>query len=222
MFHPGFRGQAPLTLSFFGSSTSTGGSPAILTLPASIIAGDLILYGNWSRDNTFATSLVAPTGAGGGWTLIVDETAGPPNPAPECRANAWAKIATGVEGGANPGGTNGGVENNRWSLVFRPNRPIISAVAASVHSQQTDSAPSSQTIAASAGAPPLVAVAGYRSSAAVSARNFSPAADAEITPSTIAYVKYKIFNGAPADVTASMNDDGNRNTPWSFYIACVG
>jgi hypothetical protein len=200
-----------ITLSFFNSATSTGASPAIMTLPASIQAGDLIVIGNWARNNIGAPALSTPSG----FTVIVDQDSTPSN----TRVNAWYKIAAGTEGGTNVGGTNGGVENNRWCLVFRGDVPIASVNISSLHVEQNDNAPTNQTV--TAGQSPLVVIAGYRSSGNVTTRGFSPAEDAEITPSTIAFVKRKIFNGVPVNETISMADFGNVNTLFSFNIECL-
>jgi len=210
-FQPGFRGRAPLTLAFFASATATGASPATLTYPGSILAGDLIFLGNFGRNNAGGSAQVSPAG----YTGIFDQ-----DTLSNTRAYLGVKIAAGGE--TTPSLTTGGVENNKFVVVFRPNRPIQSVTIASTHIEQTDSAPAGQTITSASGVPPLVALAGYRSSAAVSSRGFSPAADAEISPSTLAYVKYKIFNGAGADESISMADDGNSNSLWSLYASCLG
>ena len=211
-FQPGFRGRKPLVLSLFGSSTANN---AVLALPASIIAGDLILYGNWARNFSGGASPNTPAG----YTTILDRDDLVNGTSSRC--NVWYKIAAGTEGGGNPGGTNGGVENQRWALVFRGDSPIVSVNVGSTNYGQSDGDPASQNCTASGGVPPLVVVAGYRSSGNVTTRSFSPAEDTVISPSGISYVKDKIYNAAPADVSVDMGDDGNSNTLWSTFIACA-
>jgi hypothetical protein len=211
-FGPGWRGRAPLTLSLFNTATGTG-APGILTLPASIAAGDLIVLVNSGRNNVGGAFAATPSG----FTTIFDVIT-----LNNCRVDAWYKIAAGTEGGTNPGGLNGGVENDRLAWVFRGNRAIQSVSVGSLHTEQTDSAPAGQTIAASGGVPPLVAIATYRTSGSVTTRGFSPAADSEITPSTRLFGKRKIYNGGQADISVSQTDDGISNTLCSFFISCLG
>lgn len=209
-FQPGFRGRAPLTLSLFASATATAG----LTLPASIIAGDVIFYGNWARNFSGGASPATPTG----YTTILDRDDLVNGTSSRC--NVWAKIAAGTEGGGNPGGTNGGTENERWALVFRGSRPVASLTVTSLNYEQTDGDPGDQTV--TPGVPPMIILAGYRASGNVTTRGFSPAEDTVISPSGIAYVKSKIYSGAGASHTMSMGDDGTSNTLWSFCAACTG
>lgn len=213
MFHPGFRGRAPLTLSLFGTAVASG-TPGSLTLPASIIAGDLIVMVNSGRNNVGAAGDGTPTGFTDIFNVVTLNN---------CRVKGWYKIAAGTEGGTNPGGLNGGVENDRMAWVFRGSRAIQSVSIQSLNTEQTDNAPSGQTITSSGGAPPLVSIASYRSSAAVTTRGFSPAADSEITPSgNRLYGKHKIYNGAPANISVTQSDDGISNTLCSFYAQCLG
>lgn len=207
-FQPGFRGRLPLTLSLFGSAVSTG----VIALPASIIAGDVIFYGNWARNFSGGALSITPSG----YTALVDQDTVVNGTS--CRANVWVKIAAGTEGGGNPGGTNGGVENLRWSFVFRGNRPVTSLNVYTTNADMSDGDPPDETVNAVGRAAPSITLAGYRSSANVTTRSFSPAEDTVISPSGLAYVKNKIFNGAGASVTVGMGDDGNCNSIWSLGV----
>jgi len=210
------RGAPPLTLSFFNSSTATGGAPP-MPLPTGIQAGDLIVIGNFARNNVGAPLAQDPTTVGANnFIRLVDEVR-----LNNTRANVWYKIAAGTESGLNPGGTTGGVENNKWALVFRGSRPITSIIPGSLNVDQTDATPATQTVTAASGQSPLVVIAAYRSSANVTTRGFSPAEDAEISPSGLAFIKRKLFNSSPVNETITMSDNGISNTLISFYLQCA-
>jgi hypothetical protein len=211
-FQPGFRGRQPLALSLFGSATATAG----LTLPASIIAGDIIFYGNWARNFSGGATSSTPTG----YTSLID--ADTVLNGTSAKVAVWVKIAAGTEGGGNPGGMNGGVENLRWAFVFRGNRAVASLNVYAINNDNSDGDPPDETVNAVGRAVPSITLAGYRSSANVTTRSFSPAEDTVISPSGLAYVKNKIFNSAGVSVTVGMGDDGNCNSLWSLGVEAFG
>jgi hypothetical protein len=64
-------------------------------------------------------------------------------------------------------------------------------------------------------------LAAYQASAAVDPRNFFPAKDGEITFNGQQYLAYKIYNRFPENVTVDTDDNGDRNSLQSFYLAAA-
>ena len=202
--------QDALTLSFLASATSTGST---ITVPATVQAGDLLLYFDRARNGAITPpTSVTPTG----FTLI-----GTSITASFTRVNLSYKIAVGTEASTNITGMNGNSQNNKIMLVFRGSSPLVSVTPASVAEEATTGDPSAQVVTASGGTPPLIVVAQYATEAnPVDPRTFSPAEDAEIANGTTHYAKYKIYNTAPADVTVDKDDDGT-NFLRSCYLQCA-
>lgn len=199
-------------MSFFGSNTSSGSS---VSFPASILAGDIIIYADNASSYPSAPSAVTPSG----FTNIVNESAAP------YRAMVSYKLATGSESGSSTG-MNGSIHDSKIMAVFRGATAFNSLNIQDVsHSGITASNPSSQLITASGGATPLAVIGIYadvNSSGNVNPRTFTGAtADGELNQSTIMYMKYKIYNGSPANITIDMDDEGFSNFLCGFYVEGV-
>jgi hypothetical protein len=210
----GFGGSVkPLTLAQQASATSTSTS---VTIPT-VLAGDLIVVWNRSRSNVTIPTLVTPTG----FTNFVNFAA-----AAAVRCAAHYKISDGTESGGSASGMNGGLDNDICLYTFRGTRVITAVSVQDIATEIQDGDPAAQTANASAGQAPLIVFGCYSSTGAVDPRTFtvggSAAKDGEISASTDAYLAYKIYNSAPADVVIDMDDEGDRNGLASFYIQCTG
>lgn len=196
-----------MALSFVDSATSSTG--ATITAPNSIQRGDLLVL---LQRGPYPD--VAPSG----FTNI-----GSANLSTTYSTSAYYKIATGQENGSIITGISNG---SKALLVFRGSGPLT-VTPADYEGQITSANPTAQTINASGQSTPLVALAMYDVAIGTTdPRTFtvggSDASDAEITSdSQQFYVKYKIYNSSPADITVDMDDEGTGNSLQSFYITCT-
>jgi hypothetical protein len=122
---------------------------------------------------------------------------------------------------------NGGLTTTNMILVFRPNTTPSSVTINSLNNYADAGVltnPANQTITSGAGTAPLVALALYEQIAgSITTRSFSPAADGEVTSGTSRFVKYKIYNSSPADITVGMTSTtGTARGLASYYLQFNG
>lgn len=198
-----------MTLSKFGDGISADSST--VTMPASVQSGDIAVMCDNMRANSPGPTTVVPSGfTQFGSTLTVT------NVATIAKRVLSYKILDGSEGGSTITGMSG--NGAKSVIVFRSDVAGTWGAPSDVAEDLTNSDPSDQTI--NVGASPLVCLAWYESSAAVSPRSFSPSEDAEITVvSPTSYLKYKIYNSSPSNTTAGMDDEGFYNHLSSCYVA---
>ena len=197
------------TLSLQDNATSTS---TTITGPSSIQTGDLILLLDRSY-GAAAPSTVVPSG----FTSIVN-TAGS-----NLRQIVSRKIADGSEASATITGMAAGFFGDvaKELYVFRGDAAISSVTASTPNNQATTGNPSSQSVTASGGTPPLIVFGAYGvGTGTVDPRTFSPAKDGEINGAATSYLAYKIYNSSPADVSIDMDDEGDENCLQSFYLEC--
>lgn len=187
---------------------SATSSAETITVPAGVIAGDLLVLLDNAQGATVPTTVIPS-----GFTSI-----GNINDGGQARQILSYKIADGSEASALLTGMNSTSETKAL-YVFRGNTRILSASPLSVNGQATTGNPTAQTVTAGAGVVPLVVIGGYGANAAVSPRTMTPAKDGEINSSTVMYLAYKIYNISPADVSVDMDDEG-INYLQSCYISC--
>lgn len=196
----------PTTLSFFASSSSS--TSGTITLPASILSGDVIFIYQYTRD-TSAPATVVPTG----YTAVanISSTNG--------RVIVSYKISAGSDSGASVTIMTSGVTSLAIAAVFRGDNPVSSITIGSLNTQITDGNPTSQTCTASSGVAPLVVLGCYGAVLAVSTQTFSPTQDGEISPfgTPACIIRYKIYNASPVNVAIDEADGGNDNSLISFY-----
>jgi hypothetical protein len=193
-----------------GSSTSTA---ATITLPADIQAGDLIVLFDGGASEFTAPTAVTPTG----FTNRANNTSSALGGFIGIRGMISTKLAVGSEGSSSITGMNGDLDNTKAVYVFRGNVPAASLVSSTFNGQGTTGNPTSQNVAASGGTAPLVVLGGYFSEGSVDPRTMSPAKDGEVSPATVLYLAYKIYNSSPSDVSVDMDDEGG-NVLQSGYI----
>lgn len=197
------------TVTEFASATS---SDATITAPANINAGDIIVLEDRATNISTIPTSVVPTGftsiSNLGWTAA----------SVGIRSVLSYKVADGTEGGSTITGMSGNANTQKMLYVFRPNRAPSSVSVGSMHEEYTESAPADQVVTTGSSDVPAIVLAAYGSSGTISPRGFTPAKDGEINSGTSAYLAYKIYNGSPADVTISMEDEGSRNSVQSCYL----
>lgn len=206
-------GVDAMEVSFIDSANS---NVATITAPATIVAGDLLILFQSSTSSGSPPTAVTPSG----WTNLVNDSldygvAGD-------RVMVDYKIAAGTEDGSTITGMDGSLDDRKVMLQFRGD-PVIASVSLQDLAIEFANAgdPAGQTCNASGGVVPLI-VFGLWSNAggSIDPRSFSPAADGEVavSGSTAFYVKYKIYNSSPANVSVDMEDEGNENILASFYL----
>lgn len=200
-----------------GSATSL---LATVTAPANIQQGDLLVL----FDSAGQVGVNVPTIVPTGFTSInnVSITDG----FSFIRSICSYKVAVGNESSSSISGMSGANSNDKMLLHFRPNVPINALTVGDVDGSGITTNPAAQTVTSASGVPPLIVFGAYSADAAVSPRTFtvggSAAKDGEINSSTFAYLAWKIYNSAPADVVIDMDDEGAMNTLQSFYISVSG
>jgi hypothetical protein len=197
------------TISQVASATSAA---TTVTGPASIIAGDLLVL----LDMAFNATLPAST-VPSGFTIIWDQ-----NDTVSQRTIMSYKIATGAEASASLTGMAGSALVNKQLYVFRGDSAIAAVSVLDVDSQFTSGNPTAQTITSGSGVAPLVVLAGYSADTAINPRTFTvggvAAKDGELAHGVLAYLAYKIYNAAPANVVIDMDDEGGSNNLGGCYI----
>lgn len=212
---PGASSAKLTSLSQVLSATSTDSTT--ITAPNGIAGNtDLIVLLDYIADSTTAPAAAVPSG----FTQIVTATIN------TARLVLSYKLADGTEGGNSLTGmtyTDGG--GGKALYVFRGNASISSVNLSSPASQATDSNPSAQNVAASAGTPPLIVIGCYTSTTVTSVdpRTFSTTKDGELEAVGTfvdVWIAYKIYNSGPGDTSIDMDDEGSNNILASVYIAC--
>jgi hypothetical protein len=199
----------PLTTLSLQASQVSNFSQTI-TGPASIQAGDILIL----HDFAYVSSGGPPAAAiPSGFTTIVNLGGS------IARSVVSYKIADGSEASASLSGMPDDEYVAKMLYVFRGNAPATSVNVAGLNQQLTGGDPTSQNVAASGGAVPLLVIGAYGSGGGISPRTFNPAKDGEINGiSGLAYLAYKIYNSSPADTAVDMVDEGGENTLVSFYM----
>ncbi|MFA5387038.1 MAG: hypothetical protein WC322_01425 [Candidatus Paceibacterota bacterium] len=202
------------TLSYIDSTGSSFSST--ITAPAAINAGDLLILVDSGRNTVATPAEVIPSG----FTKF-DEYVD----AGLFYRVTWSyKIADGTEDGATLTGMLAIATISKICYQFRGNVSITGISQFSKVVQFTSSDPTAQVVTASGGAVPLIVLVYYNSTGNISPRTFSPAKDGEENDNndtgvvSNAWLAYKIYNSSPADVTVDMDDEGDRNLIYSFYL----
>lgn len=197
--------------------TSTVSTTSTITAPTNIMRGDLLVLLQYAKNSTAAL----PTNTA---VVTFTNSVGTATGSSDTRIVARYKIADGSECGATITGMNGTATNSKHLLVFRSTQGPITVPAVSAYNATVvDTNPGAQTISASGQTTPLIAIGTYHnSSAAVDPRVFTvggvESADGEISNTTSHYVKYKIYNSSPSDISVDMDDEGTENALSGFYI----
>lgn len=197
--------------SYVAPASSTG---ATITIPASAQAGDVaVLYD--VAGSSVTPSLVTPPG----WLNRVNRVN---TDLSNTRLAVHTKILSSGDPGSVITGMSGDSRNDKIMVVFRPDAVISNMAASAFTDEFTNSAPSSQIIAASGASPPIIVLGGcgvYNATAAFSTA--SPAFDAQIASTNGRLrIGYKLYNAGstPADHTIGMNDLGSGNSLWGGYL----
>lgn len=173
-----------------------------IVIPSSAKAGDLAILFDYSA--TYTTYTVPAN-----WDLIVRTVS-------VLHAMCSYKILTAQDVGASVTGLPGSAL--KTILVFRPNRPISAITVGSVNGQTTTSAPSNQTLSVPFASSPILGIAQYISTGAITSAA-STVNMSTVTNTTNQLCKYSIFgkDSPSSNSTISMGDHGT-NLMQSFYL----
>lgn len=198
-----------LTLSDVGATTSTSSTIAI---HGSAVAGDLAIYCSAALNTSGTPGDVTPP----------DWEAGPSN---VYITTARVKIMAGIlTAGDIVAGTITGLSGTSASYgvlkILRPSAPITGLLWVDTAEQGTTGNPSSQTVNASGGTPPLVVCAGFMAAAGatVDPRTWTGSTPASANATSNFYFLHGIFNSSPADITVDMDDEGAFNALQSGFL----
>lgn len=183
----GFTG----TISFFGSSTSTGST---ITWPASVAAGDLaILFDLAVNFPAPAPASVTPSGFSAIGSSLTDTTSGAGS-----RLNCWSKVLVGGESTLT--GMNGSAENSKLLAVFRKTAGTWGSPASvnqAISNSGTPSSPQTVTV----GSAPLLVIGAAMSSAFDA--SFTPTEGGSFNDGGSSEAFYTVYNSAPSNVSFS-------------------
>lgn len=200
---------ASTSIAFQTSGVSSGST---ITVPAGVIAGDILVMHDFTESSGATPTAVVPTG----WTQIGNDT-----DTGSRRQVTSYKLAVGGDAGATVTGMSD-VKHDKMMLVFRPTVAATTLTLGSVHAEGSSPAPSNQLCAASGGTVPLVVLGFWASNGTVSPRGMTITKDGEVhqAANNDTYTDYKIYNSSPADITFSMGDFG-QNFLTSCYISAA-
>lgn len=215
----GSAGGPPTTLSFQASATSTGST---ITGPSSIQAGDLLVLSDIRIGPGSPPTAVVPSG----FTSTQSSVSGGAFFS-QFRHILSYKIADGSEASASLTGM-AGDGGSKILFVFRPDNPITTVTPASGGAQATTGNPTSQTVAASGGTPPLVIIGAYATvhgdTVTIDPRTFTPAKTDEVRRNAVFgtidhWLAYRVYDSSPADTSIDMDDEGDENSLLSRYFS---
>jgi len=103
-------------------------------------------------------------------------------------------------------------------LVFRASRSISTVRVKGLSEEATFARPAPQSVTASNGDVPLVVVASYVTTSSIQTLAFLPHEDGEIANGS-AFVRYKIFNASPSDVTVDLGPASGTVQSFSLEVS---
>lgn len=198
------KASAALRSSAFLSGDASGN----ITLPGTIVAGDLIVVFDSANNTSGLPTLVVPAG----YSTAVNITG-----AVTRRLLITYKIATSQDAGATYTGMNGTQNNYKSVAVFSGQYSYAQSYSAV--GEITDNNPAAYTIAAASGKTDLFALAFFRN-AGGTGNSFTPTQDGIIDAGTqTAY--YKVFRNSPQDILLDSPDGGSSNVIGGCYISTI-
>jgi len=193
----------------------TTANATTITAPSEIEADDLLVMIDAAENTASTPTSVVPTG----FTQIgSDLESGTTN----MKLIASYKIADGTEDGATITGMSGSRQDGKIIMQFRGDRPIASFSVSTPVTQSVLGNPTAQTIAASSGTQPVLAIMAFfdcNSCASVNPRTDNSATEAvEISFSGGGHGYAHYVRQPVADFTFDMDDEGDGNFLFGFYL----
>ena len=203
-----WKAKGITSISLATSATGTSGS---LTVPAGVVAGDILVFINRAHSGSTPSDTI-PTGFAklGTGTEIISGSR---------RQTISYKFADGTESGTSLSAFTGGSATRTILLVFRATKAASSVTAAGYVGSISDTDPAAVTILASGGAAPLIAIAVYGSSGGPTTNTLSVTAGGTLAhASGRLTVVYNFYVSGPVDETADMGDEGSGNSVQGGYL----
>jgi len=211
------RAATKNSLSFVASGSVDG---TTLAIPSGSQAGDICFFMDLPAKSSSGTPIARATPTGvTGWTELSFYNTNPRN---DLAIFSYAKILTSGDIGNSVTvtytyGTTTGYRR-KIIAVYRPSSPISNFAVFDIANEGTSGNPVAQTINASSGRVPLVSIATYRGTQALTGVSFSPAQTQSVTSGTTCDVRFRIENQAPSDVTVDVGDVGDTTMLQSLYV----
>lgn len=190
---------APTALSFVASASS---STSAIILPASAAAGDIAALFDGAVGTTIPIDVIPS-----GWGPIT----GANGSGNSTRFRITDKVLIGGEAGSRVVGMNGANSNDKIVLVFRPTGVISNTTSSTWNAVTTLSNPPPQFVNASGQATPLIVLGASFAWDGIGAFNGSTVpffSGTAASPSGVLLAGYTIYNSAPQNTTADMDDTG--------------
>jgi hypothetical protein len=204
----GFGGAGITSIAQQDSATSTSST---ITWPT-VAAGDIAVLFDYAKSGSTPTE-VTPDG----FSNMCNSSDA------DDRAMTSFKLCNGSESGSLTG-MNGATTNRKCMVTFRCTPQAgYAAYGGNTSGGFTNNDPGEFTVTSGSGRTPLIVIACYRSTGAVSPRTFtvggSAAKDGEVSFHTNThYVAWKFYLSAPSDVVIDMADEGDSNCQQGAYI----
>lgn len=209
MFDP-YKSVTPITFTYIGKATSSTSSLNFASLDAGTRqSGDLLIYMQYSRTGAGGLSLVTPSG----FTELGNSANGTVN-----RGQISSKISDGTEGSVT--GMNGGSDNQKMGLVFRPSRSLATVSGNAYTGECTTGNPTSKSVAVSGTSSYPALLLGFmsnRSGGVISPRTVTPAMT-EQASGTQSYAHYLEYDASASDMTAYDMDDETDQCIMAGYL----
>ncbi len=201
--------QRLITFSKVGEVTQNKAVSGVssITLPATATAGRLIILFDKAINTSGVPTTVIPTG----FTQIDVGALG-------VRKHVVSyKIADASDPNRVINGMVGTSSDRKLVYVFAGSEAITMIEILSLLTEQTNGVPTNKVITSGSALKPCI-VLGFYSQQATATQSMSPSEDGFITPETVNYIRYKIYNSSPVNVTLAEGDGGDDNYICGLYI----
>lgn len=198
-----------LEMAFHANSTPSTG--VTITIPATVLPGDYMLFFDYGRDGSNPPTKVNPSG----WDELFDASSSNTNQ----RITVSSRIAIGGDEGATVTGQASSIRSIKQLLVFRPTKAIENVIPQGTFGSTTSN-PAALVATCAGFAPPVIVIGYYASQVAfgdLTPLTFSgDTEDGERRSSSssagdTAAVRFKVYgspNSVPVDITIDMTDLG--------------
>lgn len=180
----------------------------VLTIPASVLPGDLLVFYQYTSGTSIVTTAITPTGF---ISMAADQN--DVSGSATVAVGFSYRIAQAGDASASVNGLNDSTDR-KVLVVFRAEVPITGVLVTAGSFLHATANPNSFTITGNSLKPtPQVVVGAFGSSGAISPRTWSVGPDGEATPATNVYLGWKIQNVdvANGNVQIDMDDEGSWN-----------
>lgn len=213
MMLPGLMVQQGVRFKSFIQVAAVYEVNSAISIPADTQVGDLVILHMYAKNTTGTPIDRTPTG----FTKIITTGAAPD------RGSSFFKIAApGDAGAAVSGGLSGTSYSVAFIVVLRGDVPVQSAALKGPVGDMDVNKPATQSILASAGKVPLLALGIYHARSTFISNPTMTVGGSDVADGTYQEseraTKWKLYTSSPSDVAIAMNDSGNLNILHGCYL----